>query len=69
MTLDPLCHLLRMKLLLDLHQIVFQSHSDFLKGLLDTSIENQKILQNLVTLSTNKNAQNEEQVPPSKPIQ
>ena len=53
-----------------------ESFGNLLKGLLASSIETQKILQNqqqimqnLVTLSTNKNAQNEEQAPLPQPIQ
>ena len=42
---------------------------NLLIGLLEASLENQKILQNLVERTTNQNSQNVEQVPLPQPNQ
>ena len=46
-----------------------ESFGFLLKGLLEASLENQNLLKELVTNSTNKTAQNKEQAPPSSPTQ
>ena len=44
-----------------------ESFENLLIGLLESSLENQKILQNLVEKTTNQNSQNGEQVPLPQP--
>ena len=46
-----------------------ESFENLLIGLLESSLENQKILQNLVEKITNQNSQNGEQVPLPQPNQ